>query len=58
MPLSRVEKVEMYQSLKQLKEDHMIDDRTYGMMLNALGISESTKKVVLYEGTIEVEITV
>jgi len=27
-------------------------------MLNALGISESTKKVVLYEGTIEVELTV
>ena len=48
----------MYQSLKQLKEDHMIDDRTYGMMLNALGISEGTNKVVLYEGTLEIEITV
>jgi hypothetical protein len=58
MSLSRVEKVEMYESLKQLKEDHMIDDRTYGMMLNALGISEGPKKVVLYEGNIEVELTV
>ena len=58
MPLSRVEKIEMYESLKQLKEDHMIDDRTHGMMLNALGISEGTNKVVLYEGTLEIEITV
>ena len=57
MGVSRVEKVETYKVVKQLREDHMIDARTYSMMLAGLGISESPKGAILYEGDQQVDIT-
>jgi len=57
MKVNRWDKIETYKVVKQLKEDHMIDARTYAMMLTALGISENSKRTILYEGDQELDIT-
>ena len=48
--ISRWDKLETYRVIKQLKADHMIDVRTYNMMLMGLGISEGGAGVTLFEG--------
>ena len=57
MTINRWDKIETYKVVRQLKEDHMIDTRTYAMMLTGLGISENGTRTVLYEGDQEINIT-
>ena len=57
MSLSRIEKIDMYKALKDMRAEHLIDGRTYGMMLNGLGISENDKRVLMYEGDLTLNIT-
>ena len=57
MTINRWDKIETYKVVRQLKEDHMIDARTYAMMLTGLGISETDTRTVLYEGDREINIT-
>lgn len=57
MSLSRIEKIDMYKALKDMRVEHLIDGRTYGMMLNGLGISENDKRVLMYEGDLTLNIT-
>ena len=56
--ISRWDKLETYRVVKQLKKDHMIDSRTYGMMLMGLGISEGSKGITLFEGDEQIDVTV
>lgn len=57
MTIDRWDKIETYKVVKQLKEDHMIDTQTYAMMLTGLGIAETSKRTILYEGDQEINIT-
>ena len=57
MAIGRWDKIETYKVVRQLKADHMIDARTYAMMLTGLGISENDKRTILFEGDQEINIT-
>ena len=57
MSLSRIEKIDMYKALKDMRAEHLIDAHTYSMMLNGLGISENDKRVLMYEGDATLNIT-
>lgn len=40
--------IETLKVLKQLKADHMIDDSTYGAMLNGMGVAENESGLTVY----------
>lgn len=55
--VSRWDKIETYKVLRELKATHMIDEDTYSLMLNALGIAQRESSVLLYEGDQTINIT-
>jgi hypothetical protein len=57
MKLSLSRKLETYKVVRKLKEDHMIDTRTYSMMLAGLGISENNQRVTIYQNGKEVHVS-
>ena len=55
--VSRWDKIETYKVLRELKATHMIDEDTYSLMLNALGIAQRESSILLYEGDQTINIT-
>jgi len=55
--VSRWDKIETYKVVRELKATHMIDEDTYSLMLNALGIAQRESSVLLYEGDQTINIT-
>ena len=55
--IGRWEKIETYKVLRELKATHMIDESTYSLMLNGLGIAQRENSVLLYEGDQTINIT-
>lgn len=55
--VSRWDKIETYKVIRELKATHMIDEDTYSLVLNALGIAQRESSVLLYEGDQTINIT-
>lgn len=55
--VSRWDKIETYKVVRELKATHMIDEDTYSLMLNALGIAQRESSILLYEGDQTINIT-